>query len=56
MVCRSFRADNLPDAALDLPHEASGGIQRIVNILCHKSLMVAFCKGDHLITYSHVEK
>jgi MSHA biogenesis protein MshM len=43
-------------AAVDLLHEASGGIPRMVNILCHKSLMVAFGKGDRLITNSHVEK
>ena len=43
-------------AAVDLLHEASGGIPRIVNIPCHKSLMVAFGKGDRLITNSHVEK
>ena len=43
-------------AAVDLLHEASGGIPRMVNILCHKSLMVAFGKDDRLITNSHVEK
>jgi MSHA biogenesis protein MshM len=43
-------------AAVYLLHEASGGIPRMVNILCHKSLMVAFGKGDRLITNSHVEK
>jgi len=43
-------------AAVDLLHEASGGIPRTVNILCHKSLMVAFGKGDRLITNLHVEK
>jgi MSHA biogenesis protein MshM len=43
-------------AAVDLLHEASGGIPRTINILCHKSLMVAFGKGDRLITNSHVEK
>lgn len=43
-------------AAVDLLHEASGGIPRTVNILCHKALMVAFGKGDRLIGKSHVEK
>lgn len=43
-------------AAVDLLHEASGGIPRTVNILSHKSLMVAYGKGDRLITNSHVEK
>ena len=31
--------------ALDLVHCASGGVPRVVNILCHKSLMAAFGKG-----------
>jgi len=32
-------------AALDVVHRASGGVPRLVNILCHKALLAAFGKG-----------
>ncbi len=32
-------------AALDRIHRASGGIPRLVNVLCHKSLLAAFSAG-----------
>ena len=32
-------------AALDLVHRRSGGVPRLVNVLCHKSMMVAFGRG-----------
>jgi MSHA biogenesis protein MshM len=31
--------------ARHLLYQASGGIPRLINILCHKSLIVAYCKG-----------
>lgn len=35
--------------SLKLLYRASGGIPRLVNILCHKAMMVAFGTGDRLI-------
>ncbi len=35
--------------ALDLLYKASGGTPRVVNILCHKALMVAFGKGERSV-------
>ncbi|MEX0618759.1 MAG: AAA family ATPase, partial [Pseudohongiellaceae bacterium] len=40
--------------ALKQIYRASGGIPRLVNILCHKSLMVAFGKGDRTVLPAHV--
>lgn len=41
--------------AINAIYQASGGIPRLVNILCHKSLMVAFGKGEHAIPLDFVE-
>lgn len=38
---RLFRPD-----AIDALHETTGGIPRLVNILCHKALMLAYGRGD----------
>ena len=35
-------------------YRTSGGVPRLVNILCHKSLMCAFGKGDKRIERAHV--
>jgi len=35
--------------AVALVHRASGGIPRLVNILCHKSLMVAYGRGQRRV-------
>lgn len=43
-------------AALNLLHRASGGVPRLVNILCHKALMVAYGKGDRCIEKSYVQR
>ena len=36
-------------------HSASGGIPRLVNILAHKSLMLAYGEGKQLVHSSHVK-
>jgi MSHA biogenesis protein MshM len=41
--------------ALDLLYKGSHGIPRLINILAHKALMVAFGKGDLILDESHVE-
>jgi len=40
--------------ALNFLYEASGGIPRVVNILCHKALMVAFGKGERTVQIDHL--
>lgn len=42
--------------ALNLLFNASKGVPRLVNILAHKALLVAFGKGDHNITEAHVNR
>lgn len=44
------------DKALDLIYKNSRGIPRLINILCHKSLMVCFGKGNRLITADHAKR
>lgn len=41
--------------AIDHVFRGSKGIPRLINILAHKALMVAFGKGDHALTDKHVE-
>ena len=41
--------------AVDLLFIASKGIPRLINILCHKALMVAFGKGDLIVSEKHIE-
>lgn len=42
--------------ALRLLSRASGGIPRLINILCHKALLSAFGRGDHPVTSYHLAK
>jgi MSHA biogenesis protein MshM len=44
------------DRAIRQICKASGGIPRVINVLCHKSLMVAYGRGDFRITTEHVER
>jgi len=39
----------------NLLYKASGGTPRIVNILCHKALMLAYGEGKHRITSKHIK-
>lgn len=39
--------------AIDAIFTASGGIPRLINILCHKALMVGFGKGEQTIPLAH---
>ncbi len=41
--------------AVELIYRGSGGIPRLVNILAHKSMMVAFGKGDRSLTDVHIK-
>jgi len=41
--------------ALDYLYKASSGIPRVINILCHKALMVAFGKGERSVQADHIK-
>lgn len=40
-------------AALDAIFYASRGVPRLINVLCHKSLLAAFGPGQHQVTAAH---
>ncbi len=42
--------------ALDTLYKASNGIPRVVNILAHKSLLVAYGQGMHRVTEQHITR
>jgi MSHA biogenesis protein MshM len=42
-------------AALTLLYRASGGVPRLLNILCHKALMCAYGKGAQQVQRSHIQ-
>jgi MSHA biogenesis protein MshM len=42
--------------ALDVLYGASNGIPRVINIISHKALMVAFGKGERVVDAEHVRK
>lgn len=42
--------------ASDTLYMASAGIPRVINILCHKALLVAFGKGDHKVSAEAVKQ
>jgi MSHA biogenesis protein MshM len=56
MAVAGYRVEGLFDeACCQLLHKASGGTPRIVNVLCHKSLMLAYGEGVQKITLQHVK-
>ena len=42
--------------ALKLLIECSAGIPRLINVLCHKSLLVAFGKGERIVDEVHIRR
>ncbi len=42
--------------AVDLLHGASRGIPRLINILCHKSLMLAYGRGEERVSRSTMQR
>ncbi len=51
------RADDLFSAgAVNAVYRASGGAPRLINMLCNKSLMAAFGRGDHQVTARHARR
>ena len=56
MNVAGYHGDNLFDAkCCSLLFKASKGTPRIVNVLCHKALMLAYGEGLQTITQSHVK-
>lgn len=41
-------------SAVKLLYRASGGIPRLINILCHKALLVAYGKGSAMVKTQHM--
>jgi MSHA biogenesis protein MshM len=46
--------DLLTRQAYDYLYHATGGIPRLINIICHKAMLVAYGRGDQRITLRHV--
>lgn len=52
-----FPSDNLfSSKSIDDIYVATGGIPRLINILAHKALMVAYGRGDTRISHLHVSR
>jgi len=47
-------SDLFTEKAKDLLFHGSKEIPRLINILAHKALMIAFRKGDHALTEKHI--
>tara|TARA_B110000858_G_C17810153_1_gene480708 strand:+ start:3878 stop:4669 length:792 start_codon:yes stop_codon:yes gene_type:complete len=56
LIKAGYNGANLfPPAAVDLIFHSSKGIPRLINIIAHKALMVAFGKGEHTLSDKHIE-
>jgi MSHA biogenesis protein MshM len=56
MVVAGFQGGMIfDDKAMDKLEMASRGIPRLINILCHKSLMVAYGAGQHYVTQEFMQ-
>jgi len=56
LIKSGYSGSNLfTEKAIDLLFHGSKGIPRLINILAHKALMIAFRKGDHALTDRHIE-
>jgi MSHA biogenesis protein MshM len=52
-----FRGERLFDrAAARLVHRYSGGIPRLINIVAHKSMLLAFGEGEQIVRPDHVSQ
>lgn len=55
MKMAGYQGTNIFDqAALNALHKYSAGVPRLVNVLCHKALMLAYGQGQHAIGKKHV--
>lgn len=56
LIKAGYSGSNLfTEKAIDLLFQGSKGIPRLINILAHKALMIAFRKGDRALTDKHIE-
>ena len=56
MILAGYSGQRLFDAAaVTTLHQASQGIPRLVNILCHKALMLAYGKGSAVVRKEHMK-
>ncbi|MFT7471158.1 MAG: MSHA biogenesis protein MshM [Kiritimatiellia bacterium] len=56
LIKAGYSGSNLfTEKAMDLLFNGSKGVPRLINILAHKALMIAFRKGDRVLTDKHVE-
>ncbi|MDA0281144.1 MAG: AAA family ATPase [Proteobacteria bacterium] len=56
LIKAGYSGSNLfTEKAIDLLFNGSNGIPRLINILAHKALMIAFRKGDRILTDKHIE-
>lgn len=49
-------AEVFSPAAIERIHRASGGIPRLINLLCHKSLIASFCEGEREVGRRHAAR
>lgn len=56
MILAGYTGQRLFDAsAVSALHQASRGVPRLVNILCHKALMLAYGKGSPVVQKEHMK-
>lgn len=53
-IAGTTQKDLFSSAAIDCLYRYSGGIPRLVNILCHKAMMVAYGEGEAQIGLKHM--
>lgn len=53
-VAGSTKRDLFSTPAIDCLYHVSGGIPRLINILCHKAMMVAYGEGETQVKLSHM--
>jgi MSHA biogenesis protein MshM len=54
-IAGNTHSDLLSDWVVRWLHRYSGGVPRLLNILCHKALLVAYGKGHSTLRWSHVQ-
>ncbi|WP_068452630.1 MULTISPECIES: ExeA family protein [unclassified Oleiphilus] len=56
MILAGYSGDRLFDeGAVTQLYRASGGIPRLLNVLCHKALMAAYGKGSSMVKREHMK-
>lgn len=56
MILAGYTGQRLFDAgAVSALHQASRGVPRLINILCHKALMLAYGKGSPVVSKEHMK-